>query len=368
MFAGTSGRTARKMALALSVAGGGFCCHDANAAAASGPVFAPYIDVSMAPNTELQTVMKQSGVSTFTLAFVVAQSATNPTTNVTTYACNAAWGGIGAITSDGIPAWAPTTTIQQQIKNVRAAGGNVIISFGGQDATLPYGEDLATACMATSTQTATQVKNLQAAYQAVINRYGATSLDFDIEGTNVTNHTAFRVRDRAILALKAATPGLKISYTLPVTPTGLDSDGVAVLTTARSDGLSPDVINVMAQNYGNAQTASQMLSDAEYAASDTGTQIGQAGLSSTVGITPMIGVNNSAGETFTLNDAKAFVGSEAGNTAWVTRLSFWSLNRDSACTTNSTLATCSGVSQGAWAFSKVFEQWQAAAAAAAGQD
>ncbi len=358
MFAATSGRTAQNLALALSVAACGLCGHDADAASAN--VFAPYIDMSVAPNTQLRTVMKKSGVSTFSLAFVIAQSTTS--NGVTTYSCSPAWGGVGAITSDGIPSWNPTTTIQQQINAVRAAGGNVIISFGGADAVAPYGEDLTTACMATSTQTSVQVQNLTAAYQAVINRYGATSLDFDIEGANITSHTGFSVRDRAVLALKAANPGLTISYTLPASRAGLDSDGVAVLTTASADHLSPDVINVMAMDYGAPQTAAQMLSDAENAGSKTGTQIGQAGLSSKVGITVMIGVNDDAGETFTLKDAKAFVSAEAGNTAWVARLGFWSLNRDSACGTGSTASTCSGVSQKPWAFSKAFDAWQAAGA------
>jgi chitinase len=306
--------------------------------------FAPYIDMSLA-NSELlaSSIQPQSGVKTFTLAFMVAQ--TNSKTGA--YECGAAWGGIDPTGGDGLY---DGSTIQQVVSAVRKNGGNVIISFGGA-----AGEDVALAC--------TTAKQLAAVYQSVVTRYSATSLDFDIEtyaeldGTGA--QTSITLRNKAILLLKAANPGLKVSFTLPVAQTGLLADAYHVLTSAKADGLDPDVINIMAMSYGVAQTTGQMLTDAETAAKATAKQIKTAKLTSSLGITPMIGVNNYAGqpvETFTLADASKLL-AFARATPSVSRIAMWSIGRDQQCPPNTVGAqpTCSGVAQSPYAFSKIFE-------------
>jgi hypothetical protein len=47
-----------------------------------------------------------------------------------------------------------------------------------------------------------------------------------------------------------ANPGLTISYTPRVLPSGLDDNGIGVLASAKRDGFNPDVVNVRAMNYG----------------------------------------------------------------------------------------------------------------------
>ena len=115
------------------------------------------------------------------------------------------------------------------------------------------------------------------------------------------------------MGLRAANPGLHVSYTLKATTGGLDPDAARLLANAKVYGLAPDVVNVMAMDYGVAQTAAQMLADAKRDATGTEATIRLLGLTSAVGITPMIGANDSPHETFTWADAKG-AGSSRGRT------------------------------------------------------
>ena len=295
--------------------------------------FAPYIDMSLTPDEQLLTIQQQSGIKTFTLAFIVSSGS-----------CAASWGGIGPITNDALP---NGTTILSLVQGVRAAGGNVIISFGGS-----LGQELALECSSAA--------SLQAAYQSVINKYSVTMIDIDIEGGAVSNQASITLRDQALKALKAANPGLIVSYTLPVLPTGLVSTGVNILTSAKADGLALDVVNVMAMDYGSAEdNGAQMGLDATDAAVATEAQIQAAGLSATVGVTPMIGINDTNTEFFQLADAQTLL-NFANAHSYITRLSMWSVGRDNGGCANEGFAspTCSGISQSNYQFSGVFEAFK----------
>jgi hypothetical protein len=293
-------------------------------------VFAPYIDMSMAQDQDLSAVMAASGVKSFTLAFMLSSGPGQ-----------IGWGGVGTIANDGLP---DGSSMLAQIQSVQQAGGNVIISFGGANGTEP-------ALVATS---ATQ---LQAEYQSVITRYGVNSLDFDIEGGAVADAASLHLRDQALVALKAANPGLVISFTMPVLPNGLDSNGVAILGDLKADGLDPNVINIMAMDYGpNADNGAQMGVDAISAALHTVDQIQFAGLTSKVGITPMIGVNDDSAEVFSLADAQALV-AFADGTPQIARLAMWSMARDNGSGAGHAWAspTDSGIAQSNYQFSSIFK-------------
>jgi hypothetical protein len=75
--------------------------------------------------------------------------------------------------------------------------------------------------------------------------YSLKIVDFDVEGSALTNNAANDVRAKACIILKRNNPGLIISYTLPVTPTGLDWNGNQVLIRAKAQGLNIDIINIM---------------------------------------------------------------------------------------------------------------------------
>ena len=237
-------------------------------------VYAPYIDMALGQTRISLAVSKASGIKVFTLAFVLSSGG-----------CAAGWQGVGSIAQDTLDNGTPMLS---QVQALRAAGGDVIISFGGA-----AGQEPALTCP--------DAASLKAVYQQVVDRYQAKSLDFDIEGGAVADQASIARRNKALVALKAANPGLKISFTLPVLPTGLDSNGVGVLQSAKRDGLNPDVINIMTMDYGSSvDNGGRMGTDATAATSNTAVQIHQAGLTSTLGITPMIGQNDVAGEIFTL--------------------------------------------------------------------
>ncbi len=293
------------------------------------PSFAPYIDMGLAADADLVGIAARSGARTFTLAFL---QSSGPGT--------IGWSGVGTLGSDGL---SNGSTILAQIEALRAAGGDVIISFGGASGIDPA-------------KAATSVAQLQGEYQSVIDRYHVTSLDFDIEGAEVADARSTALRDQALIGLKAANPGLTISFTLPVLPTGLDNNGLAVLQATKRDGLAPDVVNVMAMDYGaSVDNGGQMGLNAISAAQNTIAQMRFIGLDAKVGITPMIGVNDVSTEVFTLADARMLLAFAQGN-ADVARLSMWSIARDNGRGAGSAWASydTSGVAQQDFEFSSIF--------------
>ncbi len=230
--------------------------------------------------------------------------------------CTPEWGGVTPIGSDPVAA---------QIGALRAMGGDVRISFGGED-----GSELAETC--------TSVSQLQAAYQQVISAYDVNKLDFDIEGAAIDNTAANNRRDQALAALQQQDKGLQISFTLPVLPSGLTSDGVAVLTGAAQAGVQISAVNVMAMDYGDGAApnpAGNMGTFAIDAATATDAQVASVlGISDAaawpkIAVTPMIGVNDTSDEIFTLANAQQLAAFAATkHLAW---LSMWSAARDQQC-------------------------------------
>jgi hypothetical protein len=165
------------------------------------------------------------------------------------------------------------------------------------------------------------------------------------------------LRDKALIGLRKANPGLIISYTVPVLPSGLDDNGVALLNTVRKDGLDPDIVNVMTMDYGPEfdSQGTSMSARAIAAANNTALQIKAVGLTSRVGITPMLGVNDDNAEVFTQADAASVLGFATPNPD-IARLANWSINRDNGSCAGANYAspTCSGLKQGNYAFAKQF--------------
>ena len=302
----------------------------------SAKVFAPYVDMGLTVDWQLANIQTQSGIKVFTMGFVVGNGGCTPT-----------WGGVGAtVANDTLP---NGNTILSQVQAIRAAGGDVIISFGGAS-----GTELAQGC--------TTVSSLQSAYQSVLNKYSVNSstpvrLDFDIEGGATTDQTSITRRNQALKNLKSANPGLVISYTLPVLPTGLVASGVNILNSVKADGLSLDVVNVMAMDYGSANdNGGQMGLSAQQAATNTHNQVVAAGLSASIGVTPMIGINDVNTEIFQLTDAQSLL-NFANTNSYITRIAMWSVARDNGGCAGQGFAspTCSGISQSNWAFSNIFK-------------
>ena len=299
-------------------------------------LFAPYIDMSLA-NHDLAATAQASGIKNFTLAFIIDNGG-----------CGAGWGGLGVILpNDSYP---DGSTVSGLVSSLRTAGGNVIVSFGGAN-----GLELG--------QTCTSAAAAQAQYQAVINKYHPLRLDFDIEGAPIADTAAVDRRNQALAALQAANPGLQISYTLPVLPTGLTSDGVNVLSNALSHHVSVSLVNVMAMDYGSSTIAdpNKMGQNAINAANATLAQMKSIGMTAPLGVTLLIGVNDVQPEITTLADTQQVVNFAQPNNS-IGMLSMWSAGRDQACpggATGGTISpTCSGVAQAPFDFAHALETFK----------
>ncbi|MGW2233775.1 glycoside hydrolase family 18 protein [Streptomyces sp. NPDC001759] len=289
--------------------------------------FAPYVDTSLYPAFDLLASADATGVKTYNLAFVTDGGG-----------CTPKWGGVTDLGSDGVAA---------QIGSLRAKGGDVRVSFGGAS-----GSELATTCSSADA--------LAAAYGKVVDAYKLTKVDFDVEGGALPNTAANTLRAQAIAKLQAQHPGLDVSFTLPVMPEGLTQDGVNLLSNAKSNGVKTATVNIMAMDYG-ASYSGDMGTYAEQAATATQAQVKSVlGLSDSaawkaVAVTPMIGVNDVSTEIFKVDDATQLV--DFAKSKGLGGLSMWSATRDKQCaggTKPTADATCSSITQSAFAFSKAF--------------
>ncbi|MFC4036480.1 cellulose binding domain-containing protein [Streptomyces polygonati] len=289
--------------------------------------FAPYVDTSLYPAYDLTGAMTANGVKQFNLAFVVSGGG-----------CTPKWGGVTDLGSDAVAA---------QIGAVRAAGGDVRVSFGGAN-----GSELAAACSSAT--------DLATAYGKVIDQYKLTKVDFDVEGGALPDTAANTRRAQAVAQLQRGHSGLQVSYTLPAMPTGLTQDGIDLLANAKSNGVDVHAVNIMAMDYGSSFTG-DMGQYAIDGATATQAQVKSVlGLSdaaawSKIAVTPMIGLNDVNTETFTVADATRLV--DFARTKHLAWLSMWSATRDKQCAGGAQSwadASCSSITQSAGAFSKAF--------------
>ncbi len=303
-------------------------------AEAATATFLPCVDLGLSSTPSLVTLAAESGVKDFVLCFIQS-SGTN----------SIGWGGIGTVADDSLPSG---VTIQSEVHALQAEGGNATISFGGEAGTDPA------VAAASGDLTAAQ---LQAEYQSVITRYGINSLDFDIEGAALTDTAANTLRDEAVKSLEATNPGLQISYTVPVLPTGFDNNGLALIDGAVKDGVNVNVVNILAMDYGSAvDNGGALGTDAIDAIQAVEKQLATAGLHAKIGVTPEIGVNDVSGETFTLADAQQLA-NYVQTDPDVTRVSEWSLGRDNGSGAGETFATpiASGLTQTNYEFASILQ-------------
>ncbi|MCF3961224.1 chitinase [Streptomyces fuscigenes] len=306
----------------------------ANAAANAGPGFpahfsAPYVETWNSASA-MTSALNANGTKYFTLAFVIDAGG-----------CNAKFNGDTDVT-DG--SWTSA------VNAVRAAGGDVMVSFGGAS-----GTEEAVAC--------SSVSAVKAQYKKVIDALNLTRVDFDIESGQEGNSAANTRRDQALAQLQqeyaAAGKNLQVQYTLGTDTSGLPGDQMNLLRDAKAQGVNVSLVNPMTMDYGRA--VSDMGQAAISAANALHSQLGSiwtdkssAQLWAMEGNTPMIGANDSASENFTTANANALLSFAKSN--GIQELSFWALGRDRQCggSNNDPSNNCSGTSQSAYQFSGIF--------------
>jgi hypothetical protein len=149
-----------------------------------------------------------------------------------------------------------------------------------------------------------------------------------------------------------------------VLPAGLIQSGTDLLQNAKNNGVAVAAVNIMAMDYGDGAAPSpggRMGTYAIDAATATQAQVKSIfGLSDAdawkhVAVTPMIGVNDTSSEVFTVADAKQLAAfASAKHLAW---LSMWSATRDKQCAGGAKSyadASCSSIAQSTYDFAKAF--------------
>ncbi|WP_121702162.1 chitinase [Streptomyces sp. E5N298] len=305
---------------------------DAAPAAPSAPsasstpttAYAPYVSATTASATDTA-----GSPTTYNLAFVISSGD----------GCVPRWNGVQDIDD---------ASVASRVEKLTESGAGVRVSFGGAS-----GTELAAACDSAS--------ELAAAYGAALDAAGSTRADFDIEGDALTDADSVALRSEAIALLQEERGDLEVSFTLPVMPSGLDTDGLALLASANDEGVRVSVVNLMTMNYGESYTddmGDYALASARAAHTQLRKVFGTSDADAWQGValTSMLGVNDVAGETFTLADAaevRAFA--EEKGIAWV---SMWAAFRDQQCGADASatdaLTMCSGVAQGDGAFGTAF--------------
>lgn len=292
-------------------------------------IYSPYKDATlnahwdndtgtMVPE-DINSISQDSGIKHFTLAFI-----TSDPTNV----CTPSWGGAYpmVVKPEGKPEYVWGLN---DINRLKKSGGDVTIAFGGASGTY-----LASSC-ATYT-------DLQNAYQKVITTYNVKNLDFDVEGAALATPALVNKMIAAIVNLQQVNPDLNISFTLPVLPEGLTSDGIKLVQTAQAAGVKISHVNIMAMDYGPSYPADQMAKNAIAAAHAVHDQVG--GAWSAIAITPMVGINDVQPERFTLDDVKTVV--DFAKATGIEQMGSWSVNRDHPCDQQWASPLCSGAHDG----------------------
>ena len=296
----------------------------ASSTPSSTTAYAPYVSVTTAADTD-----SAGSPSTYNLSFAIAKGST----------CTPEWNGTTAIDN---------SAVKSRISALKTSGASVRVSFGGAS-----GKELAETC--------TTASALAKAYGEALDAAGSTQADFDIEGDALTDSTSVALRSKAIALLQKERTDLKVSFTLPVMPSGLDSDSLALLESANDNAVEVSTVNIMTMNYGESYTG-DMGDYAITSATATHTQLkkvfglSDAGAWQGMALTSMLGVNDVSGETFSLSDAaQVRTFAESKEIAWV---SMWSTFRDQQCESGSSdddaATDCSGVTQSAGAFGEAF--------------
>ncbi|GAA4189932.1 hypothetical protein GCM10022252_27400 [Streptosporangium oxazolinicum] len=178
--------------------------------------FVTFVDAVREPRFNLSREARRSQVRWFTLGHLTAGQK----------GCVPKWGGLQE--QGGNP-------VANRLAPLRAAGGNAGLAFGG-----PTGRELASAC--------SDLARLTAAYRRAIGAFDATYIDFEVHAPTGEATVLRRARAIAALQREAAREGrsLTVSFTLPVTRTGLSSGDQAMLRATRSAGAEIAAVNLLA--------------------------------------------------------------------------------------------------------------------------
>ncbi|MEV4323865.1 carbohydrate-binding protein [Microbispora rosea] len=282
---------------------------------------APYLYEGWGNPPNPATVMNATGVKQFTMAFMLSGGG-----------CTPAWDGSRPLSGS-----ADASAISQ----IKAAGGNVQISFGGWS-----GNKLGPNCSSSSA--------FASAVQQVINAYNPAAVDFDIENSDEFENEA--VQDRILGGLKIVkqnNPNVKVVVTFGTSTTGPSWWGTRLINQSKALGVNIDNYTIMpfdfgggANMYQNTVNAAEGLKNALKAA--WGWTDAQA--YAHMGISGMNGLSDQQELTSvaTWTQIRDWAKSKG-----LGRLAFWAVNRDRGCAGGGVVSNCSGIAQNDWDFTRI---------------
>jgi hypothetical protein len=281
---------------------------------------APYLYMGWGDPPSVSSVMSTTGVRWFTMAFVLSGGG-----------CSPSWDSTRPLTG-GVD--------QQTINAVRAAGGDVVPSFGGWQ-----GNKLGPNC--------STAQALAGAYQQVINAYGLHAIDIDIENTDEFENDT--VRNRILDALKIVkqnNPGIQTIVTFGTTTTGPNFYGGQLIDRAAAIGANIDVFTIMPFDFGGSNIYNDTVNASEGLKNRLKTAFGWSDATAYqhMGISGMNGLSDQQEQTSTATWTQIRDWAKSHGLA---RLAFWSVNRDRGCPGGGVVSNCSGISQPDWEFTRI---------------
>ena len=290
--------------------------------AAASMAVAPYLYNGWGSPPDPAEVMDATGVGGFTLAFVLSNGT-----------CDPQWDGQRPLTG-GVD--------EETVAAVRAAGGDVVPSFGGWS-----GNKLESSCGSADA--------LAGAYQKVIDAYDLTAIDIDLEADAYDSPEVQQRTVDALKAVKAANPGLKVVFTIG---TGQNGPDTSLIDRAAQSGLDVDVWTIMPFNFGgnggDMGRLSVQASEGLKGSLQKAYGYGEEEVYPRMGISSMNG-NTDVGEVVDQDDFRTMLG--YAQDKGLGRLTFWSANRDRPCDGGGA-DTCGGIPQEPWEFTSILAQYQ----------
>ena len=285
-----------------------------------GAMAAPYLYLGWGSPPSATSVMSSTGIKQFTMAFMLSGGG-----------CSPAWDSSRPLTGG---------TDQSTINAIRAAGGDVQISFGGWS-----GNKLGPNCASASA--------LAGAYQQVINAYNLKYIDIDVENTDEFENEA--VQDRILGALKIVkqnNPGITTIVTIPTTRTGPSWWGTRLINRSKELGANIDNYTIMPFDFGSPNIYNDTVNASEGLKTALKNAFGwsDATAYTHMGISGMNGLSDQSEMTSvqTWTDIRNWA-----NSKHIKRLAFWSVNRDRPCPGGGVRSDCSGISQNNWQFTQI---------------
>ncbi|WP_036969225.1 chitinase [Promicromonospora kroppenstedtii] len=281
---------------------------------------APYLYLGWGDPQNATSVMSETGVSAFTMAFLLSSGG-----------CTPAWDGQRPLTG-GVD--------EQTIDAIQAAGGQVQISFGGYS-----GNKLGPNC--------SSPEAFAGAVQQVIDAHGPDVVDFDIENTD--EYEDYAVQDRilqGIAIVKQNNPGVKAVVTIPTTTTGPGGAGSRLITRAAELGTPIDNYTIMTFDFGGSDMVADTISAAQGLKDQLKAAHGwsDAEAYSYSGISGMNGLSD-VGETTT--PAQWTEIRDWASSHGLTRFAYWAVNRDRGCEGGGVTSNCSGIAQEDLEFTRI---------------